>query len=255
MTLRARLLSLTLSMVAVVVLTLVALNVNSLVATWLDVALERSEIAGRQVQSFMLRRIEERAAQMQPAPPGTLDDTKRIWSRIVAEDADLSALLEQTMAQSRSIVEIDVAGEDGMILASSSPVRRGTAMIAKQDLRLLREASPVGRITAILSSHDDYETRVPLGIAGQKTPVFTIQILVSPVLLRAATAAGVAQCRHRVGSGAGAGVPSGLLVRQPGAAAAGPHQPLDRRHRQRQGAGAISGSPARTGNWPPSNPS
>jgi signal transduction histidine kinase len=186
MTLRARLLSLTLSMVAVVVLTLVALNVNSLVVTWLDVALERSEIAGRQVQAFMLRRIEARAAES-PGPPGMLDDTKRLWSRIVAEDADLSALLEQTMAQSRSIVEIDVAGEDGMTLASSSPVRRGTAMIAKQDLRRLREASPVGRITAILSSHEDYETRVPLGVAGQKTPVFTIQILVSPVLLRAAT--------------------------------------------------------------------
>ena len=67
MTLRARLLSLTLSMVAVVVLTLVALNLNSLVVTWLDVALERSEIAGRQVQSFMLRRIEERAAEAQGA--------------------------------------------------------------------------------------------------------------------------------------------------------------------------------------------
>jgi signal transduction histidine kinase len=186
MTLRARLLSLTLSMVAVVVLILVALNVNSLVATWLDVALERSEIAGRQVQAFMLRRIEARAAEA-PAAPGRLDDTKRLWSRIVAGDADLSALLEQTMAQSRSIVEIGVAGEDGMILASSSPVRRGTAMIAKQDLRRLREAGPVGRISAILSSRDDYETRVPLGVAGQKAPVFTIQILVSPVLLRAAT--------------------------------------------------------------------
>jgi signal transduction histidine kinase len=124
---------------------------------------------------------------LQGAPPGTLEATKRIWSRIVAEDGDLSALLEQTMAQSRSIVEIDVAGEDGMILASSSPVRRGTAMMAKQDLRRLSEAGPVGRITAILSAHDDYETRVPLGVAGGKAPVFTIQILVSPVLLRAAT--------------------------------------------------------------------
>ncbi|MGA3095574.1 MAG: ATP-binding protein [Bryobacteraceae bacterium] len=188
MTLRTRLLSLTLSMVAVVALTLVGLNLNSLVATWLDVALERSETAGRQVQSFMLRRIEARAAQAQAqGAPGMPAEAKRVWSRIVAEDADLSALLEQTMAQSRSIVEIDVAGEDGIILASSSPARRGAAMIAKQDLHLLREASPVGRITAILSSRDDYESRMLLGIAGQKTPVFTIQILVSPALLRAAT--------------------------------------------------------------------
>ena len=186
MTLRTRLLSLTFSMVAVVALTLVGLNLNSLVVTWLDVALERSETAGREVQSFMLRRIEERAAEAQEAP-GALADAKRLWSRIVAEDADLRALLEHTMAQSRSIVEIDVAGEDGIVLASSSPARRGAAMIARQDLRLLRQASPVGRVTAILSSRDDYETRVLLGIAGQKTPVFTIQILISPALLRAST--------------------------------------------------------------------
>jgi signal transduction histidine kinase len=185
MTLRARLLLLSLSMGAAVVLTLVALNFNSLVVTWLDVALERSDAAGQQVQSFMLRRIQERAAEAR-GTPGTLAATKRVWSRIVAGDADLSALLEQTMAQSKSIVEIDVAGEDGIILASSRPVRRGTAMNAKPDLRRLREGSPVRRIAAILSSHEDYETRVPLGIAGQKTPVFTIQILVSAVLLRAA---------------------------------------------------------------------
>src|SRR5664280_2657456 len=133
MTLRARLLSLTLSMVAVVVLTLVALNVNSLVVTWLDVALERSENAGRQVQSFMLRRIEARAAES-PGPPGLLADTKRLWSRIVADDADLSAFPGPGKAQTAVIVEDDGAGEDGIILASSSPVRRGTAMIAKEDL-------------------------------------------------------------------------------------------------------------------------
>ena len=41
------------------------------------------------------------------------------------------------------------------------------------------------RLLAILQAHNDYETRVPIGIPGQKSPVFQIQILVSPALLRA----------------------------------------------------------------------
>jgi signal transduction histidine kinase len=60
-------------------------------------------------------------------------------------------------------------------------------MKSLEDLRALREAGWLDRTTAILAARDDYETRVLLGIAGQKKPVFAIQILVSPVLLRAAT--------------------------------------------------------------------
>ncbi len=110
-------------------------------------------------------------------------------------DADLAALLEQTMAQSRSIVEIDVANDDGIIIASSNPQSRGMIMVARQDLRALRDASPVGRISAILQSRAmTMKERVALGIGGKpvdiegrKNALFTIQILVSPILLRDST--------------------------------------------------------------------
>jgi signal transduction histidine kinase len=89
------------------------------------------------------------------------------------------------MAQSRSIVEVDIAGEDGITLASSNPRQAGLPIISRQDLRALRDATPLGRIIAILTARNDYETRLPLGIAGQRTAVLTIQILASPVFLRA----------------------------------------------------------------------
>ncbi len=186
MTLRARLLSLTLSMVALVALTLISVSVNSLAGNSVDIAATSSEMAGNQVQSTILRRLSEGSET--PPEPSSLEETKQFYRDAVSRDADLAALLEQTMAQSRSIVEINVAGEDGKILASSNPRQLGAEMKAKQDLRTLKEAGPVGRMTAILTSHDDYETRLQdLRIPGQKTPMFTVQILVSPVLLRAAT--------------------------------------------------------------------
>jgi len=192
MTLRVRLLSLTLSMVAIVAVTLVALSLNSLTVTLLDVAVSSSEMAGRQIQSFLLRRLPESLARA-PSPPASLAGTRDYWNSVISDDADLAALLEQTMAQSRSIVEIGVANDDGIVIASSNPQSRGAIMVARQDLQALRDASPIGRAAAILSPRGDYETRVPLGIggkpqgvAGKKDALFTIQILVSPVLLRAA---------------------------------------------------------------------
>lgn len=187
MTLRARILSMTLAMVAIIVLSLVAINLDNMVARWLDSSLERSEIAGRQIQAFMLRRIEERTAAL-TRPPDDLESIKRTWSSIVKDDGDLAALLEQTMAQSRAIIEINVASEDGHVLASSNPARAGEMMVNRQDLESLRSARLTGRVSAIFRSRDDYETRVPIGFAGQSGPVFTIQILSSALLLRDAMA-------------------------------------------------------------------
>lgn len=182
MTLRARLLWLSLSTVAIVVVALMTIHMNSLTELWLDQAIERSDIAARQMQSFLLKRIEERSAG-QP-PPGTVDEAKRMWTSIVRDDTELPLILQQTLVQSRSIVEIEVAGENGVVLASSNAARISTLMTARQELRTLRASMALGRLMAILRAQNDYETRVPLGIPGQRAPVFQIQILVSPALLR-----------------------------------------------------------------------
>ncbi|HYA17408.1 MAG TPA: ATP-binding protein [Bryobacteraceae bacterium] len=184
MTLRARLLSVTVAMVAIVVIALVGLNLNSLISTWVGSAADRAEDAGRQVQASIVRRIERGVPA--PAAPLTIPEVKDLWMQAIAKDAELDSLLEQTMAQSRSIIEIDVAGEDGEILASSNPERRGTRMRARTDLGSLRDAEPAGRFRAVLDSAADYQTTVPLGIPGQNRPVFTVQVLSSLILLRAA---------------------------------------------------------------------
>ena len=184
-TLRVRLLSLTLSIAALIALTLISVSVNSLAGNSVFGALLSSKMANGLVRSFILKRLSESSA----VPPGPLsvEEMKQFWTDDVAHDADLATLLEQTMAQSGSIVEIDIAGQDGVILASSNPKQVGARMKSAQELLALRDAGPVARLIAIFTAHDDYETMEPLGIAGQTTPVFTIQTLVAPVLLRDTT--------------------------------------------------------------------
>lgn len=187
MTLQARLLLLTLSMVVLVSLALLAVNLNSLASTSLDVASSSSEMAARRIYSVVQRRL----LNTTPAGSMTLAETKALWNRSVAEDKELSELLLSAMAQSSAILEINIAGEDGIILAASNPLRRKTLMISQQDLGELRHASLPSRIAAIWRGRDDYETRLPMGIKGQSAPLFTIQILVAPVLLRTAMLPGL----------------------------------------------------------------
>lgn len=180
MTLRVRLLSLTLAMVALVAFTPIALSIRYLVVMLLDAADQSSEYAGDHILSVIQRRVSETSTE-----PVSLAELKQLWTKELADDTAFGELLEHTMAQSRSIVEIDIAAEDGKIVASSNPPQVHHYMVSRQELHALREADILTKLRALLTAHDDLETRKLLGIPGQPKPIFTLQILVSPVVLRA----------------------------------------------------------------------
>ncbi len=181
MRLRTRLLVLSVSTVAVIVTALFALHLDSLTRTWLETTVDRSNIAGNQIQSLIRLRI----AATQTSPGTSLAQIKHNWNRTVAGDKDLATMLvEQAAIPSGAIVEINVVSEDGRVLLSSVPTREGQAAFPHETLASVRDAGPITRLTAIIASSTDYETRIPLGIADQPKPVFEIQMLVSPILLR-----------------------------------------------------------------------
>ncbi len=182
MRLRARLMVLSVSTVAVIVAVLIGMYLDSLTNFWLDSAAERSNVAGNLIQSLIALHISDGTAD---APSGSLAQTKRAWNRIVTGDKDLADMVVKQAAEpSGVIVEINVIGEDGKVVVSSIPSRQGQDAPARPSLDSLRDSGFLGRLTAIATSRTDYESRVPLGLPDQQKPVFDIQLLVSPVLLR-----------------------------------------------------------------------
>jgi signal transduction histidine kinase len=182
MRLRARLMVLSVSTVAVIVTVLFGMHLDSLTKFWLDSAAERNNVAGILIQRLIVLHVSDSTAE---TPASGLAETKRIWNRTVANDKDLADMLvEQAAEPTGVIVEINVIGEDGRVVVSSIPSRLGREASRGQSLDSLRDSGFLGRLTAIATSRTDYETRVPLGIPDQRKPVFEIQLLVSPVLLR-----------------------------------------------------------------------
>jgi signal transduction histidine kinase len=182
MRLRTRLLVLSVTTVAVIVGVLLVHQLDSLTATELDNAADRSSWLGKQLQSLMFHRITD-------IPPGvkgvSVAETKRIWTSTIAGDQELAALLvEWTAVRPGVIVEINIIGEDGNVLLSSVPFRVGQNEQPHNTLISIRDAGALDRLKAIITSSSDYETRVTLGIGDQTTPVFQIQLLVSSILLR-----------------------------------------------------------------------
>jgi len=184
MSLRVRLVVLTVALVALVAVALSALYLNTLVNSLAVDATRSSELASQQVNAFVADEI-NRHAQEYETPVG-IGETKALWREIVASDPEISSMLEKMMALSPAIVEINVAGETRQILASSNPSRVGQTLAPLENLATWRNARFLRRVLDLIARRPDYEVTAKLGIASDPQPVFSIQVVASSVLLRSA---------------------------------------------------------------------
>lgn len=186
MSLRLRLTLVTTGLVAAVAVVLLAVQLNTLISVSLEHTEDRARLTAQFVKRYVMDRAQGRTAE---AAGGGLEEQVRAWREAISSDQELPKLLAATMAQTRSIVEISVAGRGGRILASSNPAHAGQTIAERLSLQRLLELGPLERFQAVLGGRIDYENRVELGVGdpaqgGRKQVVFTIQVLVSSVLLR-----------------------------------------------------------------------
>jgi signal transduction histidine kinase len=154
------------TLVALVAVALSALHLETLVDTLSADALDRSQLAKQEVSSFLIDHINDHAGDY----------------TIVSDDRDIARMLK-TMALAPSIVEINVAGGDGRILASSSERRVGAMLPALRDFSQWSKGSARSRLLDLMSGGPDYEVLARLGIQGQSGSILTIQVVISTVLL------------------------------------------------------------------------
>jgi signal transduction histidine kinase len=183
MSLKLRLLVTMVALVVVTSLVLSAIHLNTLTETWLAHVNERSATTGQFVKRWVMFRVEQNPAN---STEQSIESIRLVWRDSIAADEELSLMLSGILGEARPVVEISVADEQSKILASTNRARVGAQMPDRLTLRNLIELGPFDRMLAILGGAIDYESRVDLGIQGQPTPVFRIQVLISSVLLREA---------------------------------------------------------------------
>lgn len=187
MSLRLRVMLLTTGLVAAVALVLLVVELNTLITVSLAHTQERAHMTAQFVKRYVLDRAQRKSRETGAAVG--LAGRIREWQEAIGGDEELPELLGATLAQTRSIVEINVADGRGLILASSNPARKGQLIQPRLLLKELVDMGPFDRFQAVLGGQIDYENRVELGVelpgaSGQKEVVFSIQVLVSSVLLR-----------------------------------------------------------------------
>ena len=179
MSLRIRLILLTVTLVTVVVMILSGLYLASLLSSLSATAFDRAELVSQQVNAYINDRI-NRVSSVQPAP-GDFMQTETQWRDIVANDPDIKNMLFRTMALSAALLEINIAGQDGTILASSNPSRIGQPLAHLENFSDWGGRSIYRRLMDLMARKPDYQVVVPLGVGQQS--IFTIQVVTSSVFL------------------------------------------------------------------------
>jgi signal transduction histidine kinase len=159
------------------------LQMDTLVRAWLASTRQLSELAARQVAEYIMLRLEDVDTESIPAgqprrPP------REFLLTFIDNDPKLGGLLESSAAGANSIAEISVADAAGTVLASSNRARPGNRSAQAQTLASLEELDALSRVRGVWTPGREYELRVPVGLKGDSTPLFVVQVLVSNALLR-----------------------------------------------------------------------
>jgi len=171
--------------VITVVIVLSALNLRQFVESKFGDALNRAQGTASQIVSFLLARVPEQAAPRKPASR-TPDQQKELWMQIVESDEAVTVLLQNSVANTRDLIEILIVGQDGRTLASSNPAGLGEVVRNRPSVAVWQQKRFWNKLMEIFYAPGNYEISVPLGVLGQQEPVFTVKAVISAVLLKEA---------------------------------------------------------------------
>lgn len=178
MSLRVRLVLVIVALVTLVSAALSILHLDTLINSLSEDALQRSDLVSQQVKSYVVEKVNEVSSEY--AAPADIDETIALWNEIVTSDPDIARMLNM-LAASQGVVEINVAGRTGQILASSVSSRVGQTLNHLQTLQKWQSLPLSRRLSDLFGAKPDYQVTVPLGFDGQE--LYTVQVVTSTVLL------------------------------------------------------------------------
>ena len=180
MSLRVRLILLSGFLVTLVAVALSALYLERLLDTFTTDELDRCQRAGQQINTFLTNHINLHMQEY--AAPATLEETWQLWYDIASVDADIAVMLGNVMAQSRAIVEINLADTGSKILASSNADRVNGGLVRYGSFADWSKQPFYRRLMDLVRRRPDLELALEAGSGSHA--VFTIQVVASTVVAR-----------------------------------------------------------------------
>lgn len=183
LSIKARLQISIIALVATITLVLSFLHLDGVIGETLSDTSERATLIANHVKTYV---IETTSRNTPPAPLPTLQAQKQFWYESVRKDPVLPHLLEKSLSNPTSVVEILVLDEHDRVLAASTSGRVGQVQSHERNLADWERLATWRQLWEVVQSDRDYAMGLPIGASGESRPVMSVQVLIAPALLRAA---------------------------------------------------------------------
>ncbi|MCC7174548.1 MAG: hypothetical protein IT159_05070 [Bryobacterales bacterium] len=180
MSLKTRLRVSIITLVVALVAALSALALQSVATAKFEDLADRATTTALNVQTLLVQYLSSEDAFLPPA--STVEEARRQWTELMERDPRLPALLNDLLAASRTVVEIQVADDAGRVLASSNPASAGKTAASVQSLSSWAQQNSWRQIAAVFRGREDLAVVLPVG--AEDMTFFRIRVLFSTVLLR-----------------------------------------------------------------------
>jgi PAS domain S-box-containing protein len=184
MSLKARLRVAIVALVTLVVIGMSALYLYDFTRMTLGAASDRAGLVADDVKGNLVDRLNREPALREGASPGSLQEWKANWAKIVSTDPRIGEMLKRALGNADLVVAILVTDDRGQVLAASSPDLVHTTQKAAEDFRDLKARNWVVNLWDLMNRREDYTTTRPLGVEGYKQPFFNITVVIRSVLLK-----------------------------------------------------------------------
>jgi PAS domain S-box-containing protein len=185
MSLKARLRIAIVALVTLVVIGMSVLYLYDFTRMTFRAASERAGLVADEVKGNLVDRLDRETAA-RGIHPGSLQEWKANWTRIVSTDPSIAEMLKRTLANDDLVVGIVVTNDQGNVLAASSPDLVHTTLKPAEDFRDLQAGNWIVNLWDLLTRREDYTTSRPLGVEPYKQVLFKITVKISSVLLKRA---------------------------------------------------------------------
>ncbi len=183
LSLRTRLRLFVLMLMFSVVTALSLLHLYTLGKFGFEDVLQRAQNTSHEVQSFVQQRVREMVYDL---PPERRTEAHRtLYASLLAADEEVPVFLRDIGSNSRAIVEISISDASGRILADDPlPSRVGQKVAHLPNFEAWAKKSPWQKLSEVFSERRDYQVVLDIREQGQTTPVFSIEVVLSSILLR-----------------------------------------------------------------------
>ena len=174
------------ALVAVVVVLVSGVYIYDFTGSAIDSAADSAKQIGGEVAGSVAERVNQRLSTQAPAA-GSREEIRAEVAQIIRTDALIPAMLTRSVSNNPAVLDIVLLGPSGETFVSFTGANKaGVGQFKSFDT--WRRGPPLRNLWQLFNQKENYAIQVPVAAPGDKTPQFTVMVVVGSSLIRHALA-------------------------------------------------------------------